>query len=82
MKIKMAFLYVMTAVAGFCAPISSSVGGKHISFNSVGEEGISAKSYVQEGLSIQFDGIENVSYGSHDSSTAWWYELVTGQYKW
>lgn len=82
MKIKMAFLYVMAAVEGFCAPISSSVGGKHISFNSVGEEGISAKSYVREGLQLQFDGIENVSYGNHDSSTTWWYELVTGQYKW
>lgn len=69
MKIKIAFLYVMTAVAGFCAPIASSVGGKHISFNSVGEKCLSAKSYVQEGLSIQFDGIENVSYGNHDAST-------------
>ena len=82
MKIKMAFLYVMTAVAGFCAPIASSVGGKHISFNGKEEEGISAKSYVQEGLSIQFDGIENVSYGNHDASTTWWYELITRQYKW
>jgi len=82
MKIEMTFALATAFLEALCYPISSSIGGKHISFNSVGEEGLSAKSYVQDGLAIQFDGIENVSYGSHDSSTTWWYELVTGQYKW
>ena len=39
---------------------------------------ISAKSYVQFGLVNQWDGIENMRYGIHDSSATTWIDLIGG----
>ena len=41
--------------------------------------GLSARSYVQDGLVVQFDGIENVGYGTHNSAATKWKSLVGSQ---
>lgn len=61
---------------GFGSPVKGNLGGMHSSFIPKPEGGISAKSYIQDGLVAQYDGIENVAYGRHDSTTKYWYDLT------
>lgn len=37
-----------------------------------------AKDYVQDGLQINWNAVENVAYGTHDSSAANWIDLASG----
>ena len=37
---------------------------------------LSAKSYVRDGLVMQYDGIENVGFGDHDSTATAWHDLT------
>ena len=59
-------------------PIRSLLGAEGNSIINDSEKTISAASYVQEGLYAQFDGIENVGYGVHDSDSTIWINLKGG----
>ena len=70
----MTFLFALISLFLFAEIKKSSQAAFSIQ-HSTSKEKISAKSYVQNGLFAQFDGIENVEYGKHDSTSTTWINL-------
>ena len=60
---------------GKAQPIKSAIGAKSNVFDDI-EQPISAKSYIRNGLVFQVDGLENVGFGQHDSSSTIWKDLT------
>lgn len=56
--------------------VRSNVGSRFVSINRNEEVAYTASDYVQEGLIAMWDGIENVGYGLHDSSSPIWVDLI------
>lgn len=60
---------------GIAAPTRSGVSAMHTRFTAEEE---TQPWYVTDGLVVHFDGIYNVGYGQHSSSTTKWIDLING----
>ena len=71
------FLIATIAFSMFCnAEVrKSSIAALSMMRNAIDNK-ITARSYIQDGLFSQWDGIENVGYGRHDSTSTQWISLT------
>lgn len=73
-KIAIAFAVATVAAAvAVCSPVRSMLGADGSATG--GYEMPTAADYVQSGLVVQWDAIENVGYGVHDSTSTVWVDL-------
>ena len=81
MKIKhiifASFAFLISFIAR-CELTKSAIAAQHIKSIEEIQENATAADYVQDGLIVLFDGIENVAWGIHDSTTNRWIDLVGG----
>ena len=68
-------LSVLMAVVVAAASVKSNLASREISI--IGKASIpTAKDYIQDGLIAMWDGIENIGWGSHDSESTVWKDLI------
>ena len=64
-------------LVGFALAVSSAFGVITTTYGATGNSAYPVNAYVQRGLVMQFDAIDNVGTGTHDSTATVWKDLVS-----